>query len=79
MAAPVLGQKGGVKITFDAPIVALFRPGMIVTATYQELRDASGGSRWELSTPGYVWPSWYCQKGCLDKEKAPPPPPPEEA
>lgn len=51
-------------IQFDAPIAALFRVGMIVTAIFQQLSNGST-SRWELSSPGYVWPSWHCEKGCM--------------
>ena len=57
-------QEGGVVVQFDGPIAALFRAGMIVTATFQQLSNGSS-SRWELSSPGYVWPSWYCEKGCM--------------
>lgn len=57
-------QGGGVVIEFDTPIALLFRVGMVVTATFQQLSNGSG-SRWELSSPGYVWPSWYCERGCF--------------
>ncbi|BDA49589.1 hypothetical protein COCOBI_14-2080 [Coccomyxa sp. Obi] len=57
--------ENGVVIQFDEPIAALFRVGMIVTATFQKLSNGSE-SRWELSSPGYVWPSWYCEKGCIN-------------
>ena len=59
-------QEGGLAIEFDEPIAALFRVGMIVTATFQRLSDGSN-SRWELSSPGYCWPSWCCMQGCLSK------------
>ena len=59
-------QDGGIVIDFDEPIAALFRVGMIVTATFQFLSDGTAG-RWELSAPGYCWPSWYCVQGCLSK------------
>ena len=59
-------QEGGLAIEFDEPIAALFRVGMIVTATFQRLSDGSS-SRWELSSPGYCWPSWCCVQGCLSK------------
>ncbi|KAK9904819.1 hypothetical protein WJX75_003114 [Coccomyxa subellipsoidea] len=57
-------SEGDVVIQFDAPIAALFRVGMIVTAIFQQLSNGST-SRWELSSPGYVWPSWHCEKGCM--------------
>lgn len=59
-------QDGGLIIEFDEPIAALFRVGMIVTATFQQLSDGAS-HRWELSSPGYCWPSWYCVQGCLSK------------
>lgn len=52
-------------------MLPLFWEGIIVTAEYQQLRDGSD-TRWILSQPGYVWPSWYCEAGCMEKHHAKP-------
>lgn len=61
-------QEGGIDIAFEKSMLPLFWEGLIVTATYQMLRDGQK-TRWILSQPGYVWPSWYCEAGCMEKHQ----------
>ena len=61
-------QEGGIDIAFEKSMLPLFWEGLIVTATYQRLRDGPN-TRWILSQLGYVWPSWYCEAGCMEEHK----------
>ena len=59
-------QEGGIEMAFEKSMLPLFGKGVIVNATFQQLGNGAS-TRWMLSQPGYVWPSWYCQAGCMDK------------
>lgn len=61
-------QEGGLEITFEKSMLPLFWEGIIVTATFERLRDGEK-TRWILSQPSYVWPSWYCEEGCMEKHQ----------
>ena len=64
-------QEGGLEITFEKSMLPLFWEGIIVTATFERLRDGEN-TRWILSQPSYVWPSWYCEEGCMQKHQQKP-------
>ena len=53
-------------MAFEKSMLPLFWKGVIVNATFQQLGNGAS-ARWMLSQPGYVWPSWYCQAGCMEK------------
>ena len=61
-------QAGGIEIAFERSMLPLFWKGLVVAATYQKLRDGQT-TRWALSQPGYVWPSWMHES---DQQKAAP-------
>ena len=56
------------EIAFEQSMLPLFWEGLIVAATYQKLSDGQR-TRWILSQPGYVWPSWYFEAGSAEKDQ----------